>query len=440
MRASSWAWTLPFLAQGLAISFDEFYYHLRRNLPRWERIGHPLDTLSVVGCLAIARFIPYSSGWFTAYVAACIFSCLLITKDEWVHAETCSPGEHWLHAVLFVLHPVVLTAAGILWIAKATSPIAPLDWLPDSGTANHLLTLQLSALTVFLLYQLAFWLFFKPRMELTVHTQAAATQVPSVINNRCYNDLGARWYEAEDDPVALLRAEAKLRNAWVQQEISDRTPLRACAILDIACGGGFLSNNLAKAGARVTGIDASMPSLEVARQYDSTRTAQYLEMDAYRLGFADSTFDVVCAMDFLEHVDDPGAIIREASRVLKPGGIFFFHTFDRNPLSWLVVIKGVEWFVKNTPDHLHVYSLLVKPSEVRTYCDQAGMQVERMRGTRPKVFTQAFWKLLTTGCVSPDFEFSFTRSLALGYSGFAIKKHPLLPDPRDQRSGSIASI
>ena len=75
------------------------------------------------------------------------------------------------------------------------------------------------------------------------------------VNNDIYSALGARWYDADDDPVALLRAESRLRNPWVGRRIDDTFGERRCAVLDIGCGAGFLSNSLAAAGHRVTGLD-----------------------------------------------------------------------------------------------------------------------------------------------------------------------------------------
>jgi 2-polyprenyl-6-hydroxyphenyl methylase/3-demethylubiquinone-9 3-methyltransferase len=240
-----------------------------------------------------------------------------------------------------------------------------------------------------------------------------------VINNAFYDDLGERWYTASDDPVALLRAESRLRVPWVVEKIS-RDGAEAC-VLDVACGAGFLSNALALKNHQVTGIDLSVQSLAVAEKYDTTKSVTYLAMDAHHLDFPDASFDVVCAMDFLEHVSDRNQVIKEFSRVLKPGGRFFFHTFNRNFLSWLIVIKGVEWFVKNTPDHMHTYDLLLKPSELRVICEKNSFQIEALHGVMPKVWSKPFLKLLAARVVSSDFQFVFTSSTIMGYGGIARK-------------------
>lgn len=240
------------------------------------------------------------------------------------------------------------------------------------------------------------------------------------VNNEIYSALGARWYDADDDPVALLRAESRHRNPWVAAKIASSFGDTAARVLDVGCGAGFLTNELARRGHQVTGLDASDTSLEVAARHDPTGTVTYVAGDAYALPFADAEFDVVSAMDFLEHVDRPAQVIAEMARVLRPGGLFFFHTFNRNWLAWLVVIKGVEWFVKNTPPDMHVLHLFLKPSEVEAMCRDHGLEPLEIIGSRPR-FGRAMWRMLRSGSVPRDFAFTFTPSTLIAYTGVARK-------------------
>lgn len=243
------------------------------------------------------------------------------------------------------------------------------------------------------------------------------------VNNAVYDELGERWYEAQDDPIALLRAETAHRTPWIVDTIRGRLGDGRVRVLDVGCGGGFLANALAAEGMDVTGLDASASSLAVAERHDTTRSVRYEVGDAYRLPYPDGSFDVVSAMDFLEHVTSPASVIGEAARVLASGGLFFFHTFNRTFLSWLVVIKGVEWFVKNTPPRLHVHSLFRTPAEVRAMCTASGLAVSEIRGQRPAL-SSAFFRMLATGAVPSDFSFRDTSSTATGYMGVGIR------DPR----------
>lgn len=244
----------------------------------------------------------------------------------------------------------------------------------------------------------------------------------SKVNNEIYHHLGKQWYTARDNPVALLRAESRTRNPWVLRQIHQTFAGDQIEILDVGCGAGILANELARHGFMVTGIDASKQSLEIAKQYDHTGQVQYQVGDAHHLPFPDHSFRVVCAMDFLEHVERPDLVVQEISRVLQPKGLFFYHTLNRNFLTWLIGIKGLEWFVKNTPPNLHVYKYLIKPKELRLYCERAEMQVQQVLGSAPVITQGAFWKLLFTGQVEDDFEFRLIRFPLMGYLGFAQKR------------------
>jgi 2-polyprenyl-6-hydroxyphenyl methylase/3-demethylubiquinone-9 3-methyltransferase len=372
--------------QGAAMVVDEAVFHRRRGLPRWERIGHPLDTLTLIACLVFLLASEPSSTNLGVYIALAAFSCLFVTKDEFVHTKLCSGGEQWLHSVLFVLHPIVLFAFGSLWWAGIESPLVG----------------QLVVTAAFMTYQIVYWSF--------VRREARA------VNNEWYADLGAKWYAADDTPIALLRAESRHRNPWIASVIGEAPR----DVLDLGCGAGFLSNYLATQGHHVTGIDTTTENLIVAKLHDETRLVAYQKGDACELPYPDASFDVVCAMDLLEHVEEPHRLIAEASRVLRPGGTFLFHTFNRNWLSNLIVIKGVEWFVKNTPADLHVLRLFHTPQEITAMLNARGLDVVELRGSRPR-FRWPLWRMLLTGRVGDDFAFTFTPSTKLGFTGLAKK-------------------
>ncbi len=133
---------LPAVLQGLAMFVDELVFHRKRGLPRWERVGHPLDTLTVAACygwlVAVPPSYPHALG---VYVSLCAFSCLFITKDEIIHAKLCEPLETWLHAVLFVLHPIVFLGFGLIWFSGEA-------WVLKGALASTLAVLA---------YQFLYW-------------------------------------------------------------------------------------------------------------------------------------------------------------------------------------------------------------------------------------------------------------------------------------------
>lgn len=240
------------------------------------------------------------------------------------------------------------------------------------------------------------------------------------INNAFYDDLKEKWHNCSDHPIALLRAENQLRNPWIQKIIKSHFK-QPCKVLDIGCGGGFLTNYLAEKGHRVSGIDLSSESLEIAKKHDQTKRVAYQRASACELPFENHSFDAVCAMDLLEHVKTPALVVREASRILKKGGLFFFHTFNRNFLSYFMVIKAVEWCFANAPENLHVYPLFLKPKELKQMCQNHQMTVVEIKGMRPCYKNRSFWKMVFQRTVDDDFSFVFTSSLKTGYTGYAKK-------------------
>ncbi len=255
------------------------------------------------------------------------------------------------------------------------------------------------------------------------------------VDNSLYNTLGNRWLDAQDDPVALLRAQAQLFVPWLCHSISShfkQNDKHSIKIADIGCGGGLISNPLAAYGFDVTGLDRSEDSLRVAASLGTS--AKYQSGDAYKLPWQDQSFDVVLAMDFLEHVEEPQKIIAEISRVLKPGGLFFFHTFNRNPLAYLIIIKFVEWLVPNTPKDMHVYHLFIKPDELSRFCSDQGMTTKSLVGVKPRIWRLSNLKGWAKGMVPKDFEFIFTASTWLSYAGIASK------DPESSENSPLGRL
>ncbi|HEX2568820.1 MAG TPA: hypothetical protein VH877_04615 [Polyangia bacterium] len=152
---------LPFALQGTLMLVDEFVYHRRRGLGRWERLGHPLDTLTALVCLVLAARTEFTSPHLAAFIALGAFSCLFITKDEFVHHRECAAVESWLHSLLFVVHPVALLSAATIWFLRDAPSAARPALLAgvDVPFAAGVLHAQLALVTAFLLYQVLYWSF-----------------------------------------------------------------------------------------------------------------------------------------------------------------------------------------------------------------------------------------------------------------------------------------
>ena len=235
------------------------------------------------------------------------------------------------------------------------------------------------------------------------------------VDNTIYDAYGDQWYTATDDPMALLRAENKVKSPWILSRVKESN-----VILDVGCGAGFLTNELALAGHKVTGVDLSESSLAVAARHDKTNTLIYRFANAYELPFSDASFDVLCAMDFLQHVEDPARAIKEFSRVLKPGGKFFYHTFNRNFIAWFVIIKLVEWLIPKTPKNMHILRLFIKPHELKLYCQLANLQTQEQIGIKPMFSSIRITKIFS-GKVPPEMRFELTSSLLTSFMGVAVK-------------------
>jgi hypothetical protein len=152
---------IPFIVQAIVIGFDEFVFHVKRGLPKWERIGHPIDTLSVISCILFVLLVPYSSDLIKIYISLGVFSCLMVTKDEFVHKHHCPAAEHWTHALLFLNHPILLACMGLLWPEVASNPVA-----------KGFLIVQAALIGLFFLYQIIYWNFIWKEKSTTPSTKS----------------------------------------------------------------------------------------------------------------------------------------------------------------------------------------------------------------------------------------------------------------------------
>jgi len=193
-----------------------------------------------------------------------------------------------------------------------------------------------------------------------------------------FDALAARFWDSHGDfrPLHLL-------NPVRLQFIASRTSLSGRRVLDVGCGGGLLSESLARAGAEVTGIDLAPGMIEVARLHAAESG---LAID-YRITAADELaqkspghFEVVTCMEMLEHVPDPAAMTATLARLLAPGGALYVSTLNRNLKSFLLAIVGAEYLLRLIPPGTHEYERLIRPSELARWARQAGLTLAEVAG------------------------------------------------------------
>jgi len=193
-----------------------------------------------------------------------------------------------------------------------------------------------------------------------------------------FDELAQRWWDA-NGPQKALHALNPVRLGYVAQ----RVPLMGVAALDVGCGGGLLSEALAKAGANVTAIDLAPNLLKVARLHglESGIKVGYRQVAVDVL--ADELpagFDVITCMEMLEHVPDPGAIVEACARLLKPGGRLFLSTLNRTPAAFALAIVGAEYVARLLPKGTHLYRDFIKPAELARMLRDAGLELEDISG------------------------------------------------------------
>ncbi|MEO7773122.1 MAG: bifunctional 2-polyprenyl-6-hydroxyphenol methylase/3-demethylubiquinol 3-O-methyltransferase UbiG [Steroidobacteraceae bacterium] len=200
------------------------------------------------------------------------------------------------------------------------------------------------------------------------------------------------------DPAELAKFDALAPRFWDEagefrplhrlnpvrvEYVASRATLAGARVLDVGCGGGLLSEALARRDARVTAVDLAESMIEVARLHamQSGVRIDYRVQDANcLLADPDERFDVVCCMEMLEHLPQPASMLATLGRLLRPGGQLFISTINRNLKSFLLAIVGAEYVMRLLPRGTHEYERLIRPSELGRWARAGGLEIADIAG------------------------------------------------------------
>lgn len=203
-----------------------------------------------------------------------------------------------------------------------------------------------------------------------------------------FEALASRWWDPESE-FKPLHDINPLRVNYISQKIN----LAEKQVLDIGCGGGILAEAMAHHGAKVTAIDKAEASLSVAKLHllESKLDISYIDSTAESFA-ADKPeqFDVVTCLEMLEHVPDPASVVAACRRMVKPGGLVFFSTINRNPKSYLFAIVGAEYILNLLPRGTHDYAKLIKPSELAAWARESDLELQDQIGMGYNLFTKRY--------------------------------------------------
>lgn len=204
-----------------------------------------------------------------------------------------------------------------------------------------------------------------------------------------FDQLASRWWDPDGESRPLHDLNP-VRTAYV----AARVDLRLARVADVGCGGGLLSEALARAGASVTGIDLGPKVIDIARLHlhESNLQVDYrLQSSAELAATEPATFDAVCCMELIEHVPDPAALVADLAAMLKPGGQLFMSTLNRTPASFGAAILGAEYVMRMLPRGTHHYEQFLKPSEMGRLLRHAGLELEDVAGLGYNPLTRKAW-------------------------------------------------
>lgn len=203
-----------------------------------------------------------------------------------------------------------------------------------------------------------------------------------------FEALASRWWDP-DSEFKPLHDMNPVRLGY----IAERAALDGRQVLDIGCGGGILCEAMARAGARVTGIDLGTAPLAVAKIHarEGDLAVDYLQTSAEALAAERAgAFDVVTCMEMLEHVPDPASVVQACAKLVRPGGQVFLSTINRNPKSYLFAIVGAEYLLRMLPMGTHDYARFIRPSELGRWLRAAGLDISHMTGLTYNPLTGAY--------------------------------------------------
>lgn len=212
-----------------------------------------------------------------------------------------------------------------------------------------------------------------------------------------FEAMAAEWWNPHGkfkplhmmNPVRLGYITAQIA-AEFGRDLTNPAPFGGLRILDIGCGGGLLSEPMARLGAQVVGADAAERNIPVARLHAEEQGLQidYRHTTAEALAAAGEAFDVVLAMEIVEHVADPQGFLSTCQSLMKPGGLIVASTINRNPKSFMMAIVGAEWVMRWLPKGTHEWAKFITPEELERYLRSAGIDPVDRKGF---VFNPVTW-------------------------------------------------